>query len=216
MKLKQIWSLLLLTLTVTFFGTGCAYVQRGGTPNTTTITSAPTGAWVTINGKHEGYTPFQVRLHPKDKFTIEVGHDGYRTARFISNSSVDGIGAGSFIADLGGFVLGPVGLITTGIDLGTGANRAHIPTLNINLEPGIGYSAPTASAVAYVPTVPQTPPVPALPPTPVVPPPAPVVVNTNPPPPFILAEGFICPKCNVKFFPKTVSVACPNCDYKGR
>ncbi len=119
------------TLFLVFMMSGCATIVSGTTQKVA-VTSQPTGAKVTADGKMAATTPTDFTLERKSDHTLEFSKEGYKTATVMLKRTVNGMLAGNILIG---------GLIGTGIDAISGANNKLIPErVDVALEQGEGYS----------------------------------------------------------------------------
>jgi hypothetical protein len=111
--------------------TGCATIVSGTTQKVS-VTSQPSGAKVTADGKTTSTTPTDFTLERKNDHTLEFSKDGYKSSTVMLKKTINGMLAGNILIG---------GLIGTGVDAVSGANNKLIPErVDVTLEEGQGYS----------------------------------------------------------------------------
>ncbi len=143
MKVVRMLRTLGFVLALAMFGTGCATVTRG-TTEVLTVTSAPSGATVSMSNGERCETPCAVQLKRKFPLAVEICKQGY--APVVTNILSQISGAGS--AGMAGNVL-VGGIIGAGVDAASGAMRDLRPNpLSVTLEAADpGCITPTFPAV---------------------------------------------------------------------
>lgn len=68
---------------------GCATIMQGSTQQVS-MSSSPTGAEITVNGRNLGVTPAAIELKRKDNHVIRVQMDGYQPYEVALARSVSG------------------------------------------------------------------------------------------------------------------------------
>ena len=118
-------------LTASLLLSGCATIVSG-TNQKVSVTSQPSGAKVTADGKMTSTTPTDFTLERKSDHTLEFSKEGYKTATVMLKRTINGMLAGNILIG---------GIIGTGVDAISGANNKLIPErVHIALEQGEGYS----------------------------------------------------------------------------
>ncbi len=114
-----------------FFLSGCATIVSGSTQKVA-VTSQPSGAKVTADGKMTATTPTDFTLERKSDHTLEFSKDGYKTATVLLKRTMNGMGFGNVL--LGG-------IIGIGVDAVSGADNKLVPErVDVVLESGEGFS----------------------------------------------------------------------------
>ncbi len=110
---------------------GCATIVSGTTQRVA-VTSQPTGAKVTADGKMTSTTPTDFTLERKTDHALEFSKEGYKTATVMLKRTMNGMGFGNALVG---------GMIGVGVDMVSGADNKLIPErVDLKLEEGQGYS----------------------------------------------------------------------------
>ena len=110
---------------------GCATIVSGTTQKVS-VTSQPSGAKVTADGKMTAITPTEFTLERKTGHILEFSKEGYKNATVLLKQSMNGMGFGNVL--LGG-------IIGIGVDAVSGADWKLVPErVDLALEPGQGLS----------------------------------------------------------------------------
>ena len=96
-RLRIVSSLLVVALGLS----ACATIIHGPKQQVT-ITSSPTAATVTVDGKPAGTTPLTTKLTRKDKHVVGINLEGYKPLEMRLDRDVDGWVWGNIL--LGGFI----------------------------------------------------------------------------------------------------------------
>ena len=110
---------------------GCATIVSG-TNQKVSVTSQPSGAKVTADGKTTSITPTDFTLERKSDHTLEFSKEGYKNAVVMLKKTMNGMGFGNALVG---------GVIGIGVDMVSGADNKLIPErVDLKLEEGQGYS----------------------------------------------------------------------------
>lgn len=109
--MKRIVSFFLVGIFVLLFS-NCATIIHGSRQSVS-ISSNPSKAFVTIDGKEEGKTPVTVDLSRKDHHTVEINLEGYMPYETKLTRKVDGWIAGNIV--FGGLIGLAVDAMTGGM-----------------------------------------------------------------------------------------------------
>ncbi len=122
---------LFFVLIAAFGLSGCATIVSG-TNQKVSVTSQPSGAKVTADGKMSATTPTDFTLERKSDHTLEFSKEGYKSATVLLKRTMNGMGFGNALVG---------GIIGVGVDAVSGANNKLIPErVDVALETGTGFS----------------------------------------------------------------------------